>query len=325
MVILAFETSCDDTSVAVFRDSKLLSMVTRSQIAEHTKTGGVVPEVAARLHANNALDVLNEALSSAGIGFSDIDVVACTSEPGLVTSLLVGKTVAKTLAHALGKPLLWIDHIEAHMFANFLERSREDVLFPNVCLTVSGGHNEIYLWKSPFERELLGETEDDAAGEAFDKVAKALGLGFPGGPVISKLASEYDGAYRGIFPVVLLGKDSLNFSFSGLKTAVKREIDRRVAQNGGLSDFDRLEISFEFERTVVEILARKLLLAAEKTRVSNLVLSGGVSANDFLRATIAERATERGFSFIAPVRKEYSQDNAAMVGILAYYRAGVFS
>lgn len=320
MFLLAFETSCDDTSVAVFRDTELLSLVTVSQIAEHTKTSGVVPEVAARLHAGNALGALEDALSKAGVALSEIDVVACTANPGLVTSLLVGKTVAKTLAETLKKPLLWIDHIEAHMFANYLERDESDIRFPAVCLTVSGGHNEIYLWKSMFERELLGETMDDAAGEAFDKVAKAMGLGFPGGPVISKLAAEYEGAYRGIFPVVTLSKDSLDFSFSGLKTAVKREIDLRIAKNGTLDVADMREISFEFERTVAEILSRKLFLAAEKTGVNNLVLAGGVSANDFLRKTIADRSEREGYRFVCPVSKVYSQDNAAMVGILAYYR-----
>lgn len=259
---------------------------------------------------------MEDALSKAGVALPDIDAVACTANPGLVTSLLVGKTVAKTLAETLKKPLLWIDHIEAHMFANFLERDESEIRFPSVCLTVSGGHNEIYLWKSMFERELLGETIDDAAGEAFDKVAKAMGLGFPGGPVISKLASEYEGAFRGIFPVVTLSKDSLDFSFSGLKTAVKREIDRRSP----LSLDDMREIAFEFERTVAEILSKKLFLAAEKTRVPNLVLAGGVSSNDFLKKTIAERAAKEGFEFRAPVSKTYSQDNAAMVGILAYYR-----
>lgn len=273
MVILAFETSCDDTSVAVFRDAALLSLVTVSQIAEHAKTSGVVPEVAARLHAGNALGALEDALLQAGIRLGDIDAVACTANPGLVTSLLVGKTVAKTLAETLGKPLLWIDHIEAHMFANFLERGESDVPFPAVCLTVSGGHNEIYLWKSMFERELLGETQDDAAGEAFDKVAKAMGLGFPGGPVISKLASEWTGPFRKIFPIVTLGRDSLDFSFSGLKTAVKREIDSRTASKGALDEADMREIAFEFERTVAEILGRKLFLAAERAKVLNLVLA----------------------------------------------------
>ncbi|MFZ3232770.1 MAG: tRNA (adenosine(37)-N6)-threonylcarbamoyltransferase complex transferase subunit TsaD, partial [Patescibacteria group bacterium] len=311
------------------------------------------PEVAARLHANNALGALEDALSKADVALGEIDVVACTANPGLVTSLLVGKTVAKTLAETLKKPLLWIDHIEAHMFANFLERDESEIRFPAVCLTVSGGHNEIYLWKSMFERALLGETIDDAAGEAFDKVAKAMGLGFPGGPVISKLASEYEGPFRGIFPVVTLSKDSLDFSFSGLKTAVKREIDRRLGliavgrsneEGGGRPDGvaatvtsvrsqtrqdasspkltmdDMREIAFEFERTVAEILSKKLFLAAEKTRVPNLVLAGGVSSNDFLKKTIAERAAKEGFEFRAPVSKTYSQDNAAMVGILAYYR-----
>ncbi len=177
-----------------------------------------------------------------------------------------------------------------------------------------------------FERELLGETLDDAAGEAFDKVAKAMGLGFPGGPVISKLASEYGGPFRGIFPVVTLSKDSLDFSFSGLKTAVKREIDKRIdgipesSESRRLSAEDMREIAFEFERTVAEILSQKLFLAAQAKGVKSLVLAGGVSANDFLRQTIADRAHIEGHRFVAPASKTYSQDNAAMVGILAYYR-----
>lgn len=320
MLILAFETSCDDTSIAVFRDTELLGMHTEFQIDTHAKTQGVVPEVAARLHANNIFIALDAALEKSGVKIEEIDVFACTSEPGLLPSLLVGKTVTKTLAHTYQKPLIWIDHIEAHMFANLIERSLEELKFPAVCLTVSGGHNEIYYWKSLFERELLGETQDDAAGEAFDKVAKAMGFGFPGGPIISQLASKYTGEYKGIFPVVLLDKESLNFSFSGLKSAVKREIDIRTQSQGVLTEEDKIEISFEFEQCVARILTEKLFRAVYKMQVSSLVLAGGVSANDFLKQMIAERAEKEGFSFIYPKKKVYSQDNAAMVGILAYYK-----
>lgn len=191
MLHLAFETSCDDTSIALMDDDQLLQMVTRSQITEHLATQGVVPEVAARLHANVIFEVLDEVLVAGRISLTDITYIDCTSLPGLLPSLLVGKTVAKTLAHALNIPLNWIHHIEGHMFANLLERNVSDLNFPAVILTVSGGHNEIYFWKSLYEWEFLGQTRDDAAGEAFDKVAKALGLGFPGGPIVAKLAQEY--------------------------------------------------------------------------------------------------------------------------------------
>lgn len=169
--------------------------------------------------------------------------------------------------------MLWIDHIESHIFANLIERSVEDLRFPIVCLTVSGGHNELYLWKSLFELELLGQTRDDAAGEAFDKVSKAMGYGFPGGPAIAKLASEWSGEYRALFPVSLLEEDSLDFSFSGLKSAVKREIDRR-AGDGKLSQDDEREIAFEFEQAVVRILTTKLFRAAHSHQVSTVLLAG---------------------------------------------------
>ena len=228
MFTLAFETSCDDTSIAIFRDHDLLAMRTRSQIREHNETQGVVPEVAARLHANVVFDVLSEVLAEAKVELRSIDLIACTENPGLVPSLLVGMTVARSLSKLLGIEYMAIDHIQAHMFANYLERGEDAVVFPAICLTVSGGHNELYLWRSMFDREKIGETLDDSAGEAFDKVAKMMGLGYPGGPIISQYASEYDGTFRSIFPEVLLDKESLDFSFSGLKSAVKREVDRRV-------------------------------------------------------------------------------------------------
>jgi len=211
-------------------------------------------------------------------------------------SLLVGMSVAKTLAKTLNKPYSAIDHIEAHMFANYLGREMDHIPFPSVCLTVSGGHNELYLWKSPFEREKIGETLDDSAGEAFDKVARMMGLGYPGGPIIGKLASEYTGEFRSIFPEVLLDKKGHDFSFSGLKSAVKREVDRRkkippiplyqggniiphpplieCSSKGELSEDDIREIAFEFEQTVVNILAHKLFHAAETYGITSVVLAG---------------------------------------------------
>lgn len=189
-------------------------------------------------------------------------------------SLLVGMSVAKTLAKTLEKPYIAIDHIEAHMFANYIGRETDQIPFPSVCLTVSGGHNELYLWKNMFEREKIGETLDDSAGEAFDKVAKMMGLGYPGGPIIGKLASEYTGGFRGIFPMVLLDKDGHDFSFSGLKSAVKREVDRRVMDHISLTEDDTREIAFEFEQTVVNILSYKLFHAAEMYHIPSVMLAG---------------------------------------------------
>ncbi len=173
MLILAFETSCDDTSVALMRDDQFVAMSTRTQF-EHNETGGVVPEVAARSHANAIFPCIEDVLSESGISLEDVDFIACTESPGLAPSLLTGKTVARTLAAGLEKPLIWIDHIEAHIFANFLERKKEDISFPSIVLTISGGHTELYFWKSLFELELVGQTRDDAVGEAYDKVAKML-------------------------------------------------------------------------------------------------------------------------------------------------------
>ncbi len=187
---------------------------------------------------------------------------------------MVGRTVAKTLAHTLGKEVLWIDHIESHIFANLLERDLSDIAFPIVCLTVSGGHNELYFWKSLFELELLGQTRDDAAGEAFDKISKAMGMSFPGGPEIAKLASEWQRQYAGMFPIALLDEGSLDFSFSGLKSAVKREIDVRIALRSELTLDDKREIAYEFEQAVVRTLTAKLFRAAKSKGVNTVLLAG---------------------------------------------------
>jgi len=318
MYLLAFETSCDDTSVAVFHDDQILSMVTKRQIAEHQETHGVVPEVAARAHANVVFEVLQDALAQSGVSLSQIEVIACTDHPGLLPSLLVGMTVAKTLAHLLHIRVLFVDHITAHMFSNFLERSEGDIPFPCVCLTVSGGHNELYRWDSLHARELLGQTYDDSAGEAFDKVAKMLGLGFPGGPHVSHMAELHKGSSVRLFPRVMLEKGSLNFSFSGLKSAVKREIDARkntygLAPTQDLPDEDIAQICFEFQEAVVDVLSAKLFLASEQQNISNLVLAGGVSANALLKERISLRAKMENKHFLHPIKPLYSQDNAAMV------------
>ncbi len=326
MLHLAFETSCDDTSIAVMDNEQLLQMVTRSQLTEHLATQWVVPEVAARLHANVIFEVLQEVLALENITLSDIGYIDCTSEPGLLPSLLVGKTVAKTLAYGLKIPIQWIHHIEGHIFANLLERKISDIDFPAVVLTVSGGHNELYLWKSLYELELLWQTRDDAAWEAFDKVAKSMWLGFPGGPIVAKYASEYRGDYCHLFPVPLLENNSLDFSFSGLKSAVRREIEERRSRNSDiLNESDLREIAFEFENAIVEVLVTKLNRAAKKTNVSTIILAGGVSANDFLRWALENLAKNENYRFFAPVKKVYSMDNAAMIGIRGYYEMTRFA
>lgn len=316
MKILAFETSCDDTSIALFEDERLISMHTKSQIKIHNKTWGVVPEVASREHANVIFDVLDSVLSDAKTELSEIDYIAVTTRPWLIPSLLTGITVASTLSQALDIPVIEIDHIEAHIFSNFLERREEDIEFPLVCLTVSGGHNEIYHMTDMWERKKLGSTQDDAAWEAYDKVAKMMWLGYPGGPIISQLADEYTWESTMLFPRVFLEKSEYGFSFSGLKSAVKREVDHRWE----LSEEDKKEISYEFQNAVNEVLCYKLIHAAEENGIKTVLLAGGVSANDNLNERIWAQAKKLWMQFFAPVKKLYCMDNAAMIGILAYYR-----
>ncbi len=336
MYILAFETSCDDTSVAIFQDDTLVAMETASQIKIHLETNGVVPEVAAREHANALFEVLDDVLKWANISLQDISYIGVTTNPGLIPSLLTGMTVASTLSQTLGIPLIPIHHIEAHIFSNFLERQEEEVQFPLVCLTVSGWHTEIYHMTHMWDFKKVWGTIDDSAGEAYDKVAKMMNLGYPGWPIISKLASEYirpsDPSYKEkiqLFPRVWLDKKELNFSFSGLKTAVKYEIEKRV-KNGKwqitsensdvLSDSDKKEISYEFQNAVNEVLAYKLTLAGEIYGVRTVMLAGWVSANDDLKVKIQKLSSQRGFHFLSPIKKIYSMDNAAMVWILTYYK-----
>lgn len=324
MYILAFETSCDDTSVALIRDDECIALSTRTQM-EHDITWWVVPEVAARSHANAIFPCIDDVLLQANMTLAQIDVIACTEKPGLLPSLLTWMTVAKTLSLSLDKPLLWVDHIESHIFANYLGRKKQDIEFPSVVLTVSWGHTEIYLWKSMFDLELIGQTRDDAAGECFDKVAKMMGLGFPGWAKISKLAALHraklgDLMRKRLFPLVLLEKDSLDFSFSGLKSAIKREIDRRITITGMLSEDDIEEIAYQCEESITDILSLKLERAMLQTHSKMMILAGWVSANHILRSKIESIAQNNSIPFIAPVKPIYSMDNAAMIWIRAYYQ-----
>lgn len=321
MKILAIETSCDDTSLAIFEDNILLALDTKSQIKIHQPTGWVVPEVAAREHANAIFEVCENVLKQGKIQLQDIDYIAVTSHPGLIPSLLTGITFARTLSKILQKPLLELNHIQGHIFSNFLERKKEDISFPLVCLTVSGWHNDIYYMSSLWEMEKIGSSEDDAAGESYDKVAKMMWLGYPGGPIISQLSSEYSQSNNTqLFPRVWLQKDKFNFSFSGLKSAVKREIDKRISEKWSLDEKDKKEISFEFQNAVNEVLAYKLISGALQKQVQTIMLAWGVSANIDLREKITQKAWEYNLEFLYPIKNIYCMDNAAMIWILAYYK-----
>jgi N6-L-threonylcarbamoyladenine synthase len=289
---------------------------------EHDATGGVVPEVAARSHANAIFPCIADALRDACVTLDQIDIIACTRSPGLAPSLLTGIVVAETLSLSLTKPLIWIDHIEAHMFANFLDRETDEIHFPTMILTVSGGHTEIYLWKSLYEFDMIAQTRDDAAGECFDKVAKMMGLGFPGGAKIARLsalfattASDDEKVIASrLFPRGLSGSE-LDFSFSGMKSAIKRYIDSLSE----LTERDRERIAYATEVAITDVLATKLIQSAEQYRVTDIALAGWVSANTRLKDMLSREAMDRGWSFIAPKKILYSMDNAAMVGIRAYY------
>lgn len=328
MKILAIETSCDDTSLAIFENEKLIALDTKSQIKIHQVTGWVVPEVAAREHANAIFEVLDTVLFQAKITLPEIDYIAVTGYPGLIPSLLTGITLARTLAKILQKPLLELNHIQGHIFSNFLERKESDVKFPLVCLTVSGGHNDIYFMNSMWEMEKIGSSNDDAAGESYDKVAKMMWLPYPGWPIISQLAWEYNPPVLSdiplnkgdLFPRVWLKKTEFDFSFSGLKSAVKREVDKRIWEKGELLPDDKREISFEFQNAVNEVLAYKLISGAREKWVQTVMLAGWVSANENLKQKIWELAKKHNLSFIHPIKNLYCMDNAAMIGILAYYK-----
>jgi len=323
MIILAFETSCDDTSIAIFDNDKLLAMDTDSQIFIHNKTGGVVPEVAAREHANNIFKVLTNVLNSAKLTLNDVDYISVTTNPGLLPSLLTWTTVASTISTVLNKKIIPINHIEAHIFSNFLERKEDDIEFPLVCLTVSGWHNDIYYMEGMFDIKKIGSSWDDAWWEAFDKAAKMMWLEYPGWPVISRLADEYELEWwvsTNLFPRVWLVKREHNFSFSGLKSSVKREVDKRKLEKWELSLEDKKEISYEFENAVTEVLAWKLINAAKENGVKTVMLAWWVSANNKLRKEIEKLANKEWLKFIYPIKNLYCMDNAAMVWINTFYK-----
>ncbi|MBU0578278.1 tRNA (adenosine(37)-N6)-threonylcarbamoyltransferase complex transferase subunit TsaD [Patescibacteria group bacterium] len=327
MRILGIETSCDETAAAVVENgTKVLSNVIASSVDLHAQTGGVVPEVAAREHIRQISPVIDKALSDANVDWSDIDAIAVTHAPGLLTSLLVGVNTAQSLAYIHKKPLIPIHHIAAHIYANFLERDEKEIDFPVLILTISGGHNELVLMKGHYDFEVIGETLDDAAGEAFDKIARLLDLGFPGGPIISERA-EKGSPDSFNFPRPMLDKENkYNFSFSGLKSAVKREVDKLTENNTpeGANGHSRLRggminnISASFQSAVIDVLTEKLVMAADEFDIKAVHLAGGVSANQLLRKTVREKLPKE-IPLLWPVKNVYCTDNAAMVAAAAYF------
>lgn len=316
-LILGIESSCDETSAAVVAGGRrVLSNIIASQVDLHQKYGGVVPEIASRKHLELILPTIREALSQAGTSMASVDAIAVTHGPGLVGTLLVGLSAAKALAYALDKPLIGVNHLEGHIYANFLTERVPS--FPLICLIVSGGHTDLIYMKGHGEMELLGRTLDDAAGEAFDKVARSVGLGYPGGPQVERLAASGDPE---AVPLPRARPEgAYDFSFSGLKTAVLQYVQR----TGPLSDQQRADLAASFQRSVTSVLAAKTLAAAREKGVGQVILAGGVASNRALRQAMVETLSPHGIAvgYPPPV---LCTDNAAMIAAAGYYlwQAGV--
>ncbi|HNX10618.1 MAG TPA: tRNA (adenosine(37)-N6)-threonylcarbamoyltransferase complex transferase subunit TsaD [bacterium] len=320
--ILGVETSCDETAASVLAFSKagefkILSNIISSQIAIHQRYQGVVPEIAAREHVLNILPVINEALREAKIKSDDLAALAVTAGPGLITSLLSGVETVRTLAYAWGKPVIAVNHIAGHLSAAFI--SQPKTKFPAVALTVSGGHTNIVYLSNYNKYKLIGETLDDAAGEAFDKGAKMLGVGYPGGPIVSRLAKDYHTGDKNNLDIKLprpmLHKQGFDFSFSGLKTALLYQIKKDKNYQKHIPEY-----CHELQQAIIDVLIAKTIKAAKLKKAQTVILSGGVSANIELRRQLAERVEKElpGVEFLVP-QLEYTTDNAAMVAMAGYY------
>lgn len=320
MLILGIETSCDETSAAVVKDGKeILSNIISSQEVLHRQFGGIVPELACRAHLESIIGIINSAVIEAKTTLADIDAVAVVNTPGLIGSLLIGVTAAKALCLALNIPLIAIDHLYAHLYANNLET--DAIQYPAISMVVSGGHTSLYLSESPTRHIPLGGTIDDAAGEAFDKIAKILGLGYPGGPVIDKLARQGNPSTVA-FPRAYLGSDSLDFSFSGLKTAVlyhHRGQDLKKTPARVSSDREIADVAASFQEAVVDVLVGKIALAARMYPVRCVLIGGGVASNSRLRQRLKDKSEEMGIPVYYPPFR-LCTDNAAMVAGLAYIK-----
>ncbi|MNM63461.1 tRNA N6-adenosine threonylcarbamoyltransferase [compost metagenome] len=313
-VILAIESSCDETSAAiVINGREVLSNVISSQIEIHEKFGGVVPEVASRKHIEVINAVVEEALEKADMKLSDLDAIGVTYGPGLVGALLVGLQYAKGLAYSLDLPLIGVNHIEGHICANFIEH--KDLKPPFVSLVVSGGHTFIVYVKDYGEYEIIGETRDDAAGEAYDKVARAIGLGYPGGPKIDKLSKEGDPNSIS-FPRARFHDDTLDFSFSGLKSAVLNYLNKKSMLN---EEVNTADVAASFQKAVVEVLTDNAMVTCEKRGIDRIAIAGGVASNSGLRENLINKGNEKGIKILFP-SLELCTDNAAMIGSAAYYQ-----
>ena len=324
MIILSIETSCDETAVAIVEFKKgninILANIVSSQVKMHSKFGGVVPSLASRMHLKNITPILSRAFQNAKITKKKIDYIAVTNGPGLIPALMVGVGAAKALAYGLGKPLLGIHHIEGHIYANWLKKpdSQNNKLweaeFPMICLTVSGGHTQIILMKKDLNYKVLGETLDDAVGEAFDKVAKLLELGYPGGPIIEKMAKKGD-EERIKFPRPMANSHDYNFSFSGLKTAVLYEVRAREK----IDMQYKQDVAASFQRAAFDVLISKTIKAAQEHQAKNIILGGGVSANKKLQKLLAGaiKSSLPACNFSFPMSK-LTTDNALMIAIAAF-------
>lgn len=312
-VILSIESSCDDTSAAIIEDGLLLSNVIASQNV-HKQYGGVIPELASREHQINIVPVVSEAIRQSGKTAADIDAIAFTRGPGLMGSLLVGTSFAKTLAIALGKPLVEVNHLQGHILASFIREPnvpKEVPPFPYICLLVSGGNSQIVKVTSPLEYEILGRTIDDAVGEAFDKCSKMMGLGYPGGPIIDGLAAKGDPQKFQFAKPNIPGYD---YSFSGIKTSLLYFVRDQIKENPAFIEENKEDICASFQRALIDILMKKLIKAVNDTGIKAVAIGGGVAANSELRARIQQEGAKRGWKTFIPERK-FTTDNAAMIAI----------
>jgi len=316
-IILGIESSCDDTSAAVLRDGWLLSNVIASQDV-HRAYGGVVPELASRAHEQNIVPVVSEALTRAGVKASDLSAIAFTRGPGLLGSLLVGASFAKALGLALDCPLVMVNHLQGHILAGFVKEEGKPVVqpsFPYLCLLVSGGNSQIVRVDSPLEFEILGQTIDDAVGEAFDKCSKMMGLGYPGGPIIDRLAAQGDPTrFKFAKPHI----PGLDYSFSGIKTSLLYFVRDEIAKDPDFMEKNKEDICASFQRALIDILMDKLLKAVKQTGIKEVAIGGGVAANSELRERIGTEGAKRGWNVYLPERK-FTTDNAAMIAIAGYY------
>jgi len=310
--ILAIETSCDDTSAAVILDGQMLSNVVASQ-AIHAKYGGIVPEVASRMHQENISIVVDAALKQANVSPDLLDAIACTAGPGLMGSLTVGLSYAKAMALSLSIPFISINHMRAHVLSHFIDDPKPS--FPFLCLTVSGGHTQIVLVRSYTDMEVLGNTLDDAAGEAFDKSGKILGLPYPAGPIMDKLAREG----KPVYPFPIPQVEGLNFSFSGLKTSILYFVRDQVKKDPDFIKNHLNDICASIQHTIVDILTRKILIAANECDIMEIGIAGGVAANSGLRERLTVLGKENGWNLYFPAM-QYCTDNAGMIAVAAHYQ-----